>query len=487
MARGSPELTKPSKPLAIAVVQLEIAITRASVVAMLFLATLAYPVYAAKHPVPLDKGVKEDICLQCHSDLTEGKNVHPAVQMGCFTCHFVRGSGDRTHVVLKTPKTTSLCTTCHDDKKAGPSQHLHPPAAKDCVVCHEPHSSPNKSLLKKAESGGKGSNLCLQCHTQGLNVPDKGSRHPALDTGCDTCHNTHKSGNPSQAEFRFHLVKAPPALCMDCHDVKDKDLIVVHKGQPFGTADCTTCHDPHQSKVPHLMQANLHPPFADGTCDVCHAPAENGKVKLNQPQVNDVCGTCHGDVVEQISKVKVPHPGAQGNCTDCHNPHAGRYPRFLNPDPVTLCENCHSDQATALNTKIATHDPATRRCSICHMPHGGDNAKLLRAKGNDLCLTCHAADAKGLKVPGSDEVGIFSGSVLLPGDYITNAEHLKLIDGRGHPVARHPISGPDPSNPMRQISCESCHDPHAGDTSNLLVVPGFSTAPLCSQCHTKMN
>ena len=441
---------------------------------------------AAQHPVPLDKGVKEDVCLQCHGDHAEGKVVHPAVQMGCFSCHFVRGSGDSTRVVLKTPKSTILCTSCHEDKKAAAGdKRVHAPVRKDCLQCHEPHTSANKYLLKKAESGDKEHNLCLQCHTKGLNVPEKGSRHAALDMGCDTCHVTHKTGS-GKDEFKFHLTKQAPGLCMDCHDVKDKALIEAHKGQPFATADCTTCHDPHQSKSPKLMQAYLHPPFADKTCEVCHDPAVNGKVKLNQPQVAAVCSTCHDDVVKKIATAKVPHPGAQGDCTDCHNPHGGRFPRFLTPNPVAVCENCHTEQAGLLSTKSVTHGPAAVRCSICHEPHGGDRPKLLRAEGNELCLECHGPDAKGKKVADSDSISIFGGSIMLPFNFLDSTSRLPLLAGKGHPVAKHPVSGPDPSNPSKQITCLRCHVPHAGD-AGLLVVEGVSTAPLCSQCHKNIK
>ena len=450
---------------------------------LLFSLLLVSPALAAQHPVPLDKGVTEDKCLECHGELSKAKVVHPALQMGCFTCHFVRGSGDNTRVVVKTPKSTSLCTSCHADKQSTDRNKLvHAPVAKDCLDCHNPHNSENKALLKKASSGDKDSNLCLKCHNQGLNVPEKGSRHAALEMGCDTCHATHKTGDPGKAEFKFHLTKDVPSLCLDCHDVKDKKLIETHKNQPFGTADCTTCHDPHQSKSPKLLQAYVHPPFADGSCDTCHEPAQNGKVKLTQASVTAVCATCHDEAAKKIETAKFPHAGAQGDCTTCHDPHAGRYPRFVKPDPVTLCENCHTEQAEAHKTKSLTHNPVANQCSICHAPHGNDNPKLLRAKGNDLCVECHGLNATGVKVADSDQVSIFGGSVLLPSKYLERTTHLPLVGGKGHPTPKHPVNGPDPSKPGQQVTCERCHVPHAGERK-LLVISGVSTGPLCVQCH----
>ncbi len=82
--------------------------------------------------------------------------------------------------------------------------------------------------------------------------------------GCETCHVTHKVGEKGKIEFDYHLTKATPALCLDCHDPKDAGLIKAHQGQPFATANCVQCHDPHQSSQPKLMQAFTHPPFASG-------------------------------------------------------------------------------------------------------------------------------------------------------------------------------------------------------------------------------
>jgi predicted CXXCH cytochrome family protein len=463
----------------------EIALGTFSAISLLFVFLVAHPVLAAQHPVPLDKGIKEDKCLECHSELTQGKVVHSAVQMGCFNCHFVRGSGESTRVVLKTPKSTALCATCHADKKVeGPGKRVHPPVSRDCLQCHDPHKSENKALLKKVASGSKDENLCLECHNEGLNVPDKGSRHAALDMGCDTCHVTHKTGDAEKDEFAFHLTKPVPVLCVDCHDVKDSKLVEAHKGQPFAGAVCTNCHDPHQSRLSKLMQAYVHPPFADKSCEVCHEAAQDGKVKLVQADVNTLCSTCHDEVAKKIASAKFPHPGAQGDCTQCHDPHAGRYPRFVRPNPVAVCEGCHSVQAEDLKTKNVIHNPVSSQCSICHAPHGGENPELLRANGNDLCLECHGLETKGAKVADSDKLSIFSGSVLLPAKYMEQTTHLPLVSGKGHPTAKHPVSGPDPSDSAKQITCLRCHSPHAGD-SKLLVTGGINPAPLCSQCHAK--
>ena len=127
-------------------------------------------------------------------------------------------------------------------------------------------------------------------------------------------------------EFDYHLTKATPALCLDCHDAKAADLQKAHKGQPFATANCVQCHDPHQSKQAHA-DAEVHPSaFAGGDCDTCHAAPKDGKVVLTQADSKALCLTCHSEQAEKIEKAKVQHPGAQGDCIACHNPHAGKTP-----------------------------------------------------------------------------------------------------------------------------------------------------------------
>jgi len=450
---------------------------------------------AGVHPVPLEKNVDAAKCLECHEDKTKGKAVHSAIAMGCLSCHEVRVNKDVTRVKLTTSTPQALCLTCHADKDASTLKGtVHPPAVRDCVKCHDPHTSDNKNQLLKAESGEQAQNLCLTCHTQGLNVPPKGSRHAALDMGCDTCHTTHKVGEKGKQEFNNHLVKAVPELCITCHAVKDAALIKAHRDQPFGTASCTQCHDPHQSAQPKLMARFTHPPFADKTCEVCHAPAKDGKVVLTNADTKALCVTCHSDQAEKIEKAKVPHPGAQGECVACHNPHAGNSPGFLQPDPVSACLTCHSDQADQFK-EAHHHQPAFQQgCATCHEPHGGENDHLLRSKKpNDLCLECHGPDSQPKKLEAEHLVTIFNGSVKLPENYFTKNKVvvLPLKYGRGHPTDGHPVSDVvDPTDITKlraQINCMSCHQPHASAQPDLLAKDQVNNAAFCASCHKDLT
>lgn len=442
------------------------------------------------HPVPLDKNTDPAKCLECHQDKNKGKSVHSAMAAGCMSCHEIRVNKEITRVKLITARPASLCLTCHADKNAAEIKGtVHPPAVRDCTACHDPHASDNKNQLLKPVAGDAKENLCLTCHQTGLNVPQGGSHHAALDMGCDTCHTVHRTGADPTPENRFHLTKSPPALCLDCHDAKDADLQKAHNNQPFATANCLECHDAHQSASPKLMAKFTHPPFAANACDTCHAPAKDGKVVLTQTDAKSLCLTCHDDKGKLIAAAKVQHPGAMGDCTDCHSPHASSETGLPKTDSVSICLGCHSDVAD-LQKKAVHHQPAFGQgCGTCHAPHGGDNDHLLRAKGNGLCLECHGPDAAPQKLEAENALTIFNGTVKLPADYYqkNRVPVLPLRFGLGHPVDYHPVADVmDPANPNKvkaPLSCLSCHQPHASAKPDLLVRDQANNTQFCDMCH----
>jgi predicted CXXCH cytochrome family protein len=455
---------------------------------------LVVPLYADIHPVPLEKNADSAKCLECHAEKAKGKSVHTAISTGCTSCHEIRVNRDVTRVKLITTTTYGLCVTCHKDKNAAELKGtVHKPAVRDCVKCHDPHESDNKNQLLKPTSGDQKENLCLSCHTIGLNVSEKGSRHAALDMGCDACHVTHKTGEPGKPEIDFHLTKSPPALCLDCHDPSGADLQKAHQNQPFETANCLECHDPHQSATPKLMARFAHPPFADKQCEVCHAPAKDGKVVLTQDSSKALCVMCHDEKAKQIETAKVQHPGAAGDCTDCHNPHASKYPGLPKTNGVEICLGCHVDIAD-LAKKQVHHQPAfVQGCATCHEPHSGQREKLLRADGNALCLECHGPDSVPQEDKSAGLLKIFNGTVRLPDDYYKKNKVvvLPLRYGKGHPIVGHPVfdvvDPTDVTKVREKLSCLTCHRPHASAKPNLLVKDQENNTAFCDTCHKDLT
>lgn len=447
---------------------------------------------ADEHPVPLDKNTDSAKCLECHAEKAKGKNVHTAIAKGCLSCHEIRVSKDVTRVKLITATPAALCFTCHADKNpANINGTVHKPANRDCLKCHDPHTSDNQYELLKPVSGGEKENLCLSCHAIGVHTPEKGSRHAALDMGCDSCHLTHKTGPTADLEFTQHLKKPAPGLCLECHDAKDASLAKAHQNQPFEKADCVSCHNPHESDKPHLLQAFTHPPFADKQCDLCHAPAQQGKVVLTAATSKELCVMCHSDEAKVIDTAKVQHPGAMASdCTDCHNPHASREPGLPKTNRVEICLSCHAEQADMLKTKKVHHQPAFQQgCSSCHEPHGGENEHLLRAKEvNTLCLECHGPDSPDPKpLKGQLLITIFDGKVRLPQDYFKNVPVLPLKDGVGHPVEGHPVANTINTKTKMPVAltCLSCHQPHASANAGLLIKDQEPNMAFCKTCHAE--
>ncbi len=243
--------------------------------------------FAGVHPVPLDKNTDSAKCIECHTDKAKGKTVHSAIATGCTSCHEVRVNKDVTRVKLITTTPQALCLTCHADTNAAELKGtVHPPAVRDCVKCHDPHQSDNKFQLLKPTSGDKAQNLCLTCHTQGLNVPDKGSRHAALDMGCETCHVTHKTGEPGKQEFDYHLTKATPASlsrlprCQrrEPHQgaqgtaLRHRQLRAVSRSAPVGAGQADA--EVHASAVRER-----------DACDTCHAARQGRQGRAHAERI----------------------------------------------------------------------------------------------------------------------------------------------------------------------------------------------------------
>ena len=108
---------------------------------------------AARHPA-LDPNVDAAKCIKCHADKTGAKSAQRQ-RLDCLSCHEVRVNKDITRVKLITPTPARLCFTCHKDKNpATLTGRIHPPDARDCLKCHDPHKSENPALLLKPMSGG---------------------------------------------------------------------------------------------------------------------------------------------------------------------------------------------------------------------------------------------------------------------------------------------------------------------------------------------
>jgi predicted CXXCH cytochrome family protein len=167
-------------------------------------------------------------CLDCHKDLTEGRVVHAAVQMGCESCHTGVDASVIPHKFkgkkgLKADP-PDLCFQCHSkDQFTKKNQHA-PVAGGMCLSCHLPHSGPNDSLLAKEVP-----ELCKQCH--------------------------------EDVDVKPHVMVGSPPHGHSLVGIKDPK----RKGKPF---NCLSCHVPHSSAWGKLFRYEAQ--NADDLCKHCH-------------------------------------------------------------------------------------------------------------------------------------------------------------------------------------------------------------------------
>jgi predicted CXXCH cytochrome family protein len=118
-------------------------------------------------------------------------------------------------------------------KDPEPVIHLHKPYETGmCSSCHDPRSS--NGLVRE------GNALCLLCH--GKILKGKANQHVVAVEDCLICHNPHKSPNERI------LVDKVPDLCLGCHDR------AAVEEQHGSVDDCRNCHNPHASDEPKLLE-----------------------------------------------------------------------------------------------------------------------------------------------------------------------------------------------------------------------------------------
>jgi predicted CXXCH cytochrome family protein len=127
-----------------------------------------------------------------------------------------------------------LCFGCHTSVQAQfslPVRHRVGEGFMKCTDCHNPHSSSNPSMLRKA-----GSETCVGCH-----VEKRGPfvfEHAAVKVeGCVACHMPHGTVNHS-----LLLRRESRLLCLQCH-VDPSAPNVPHGRFGFTTrGECVRCH-----------------------------------------------------------------------------------------------------------------------------------------------------------------------------------------------------------------------------------------------------
>lgn len=341
--------------------------------------------------------------------------------------------GHRTHV----GEQQLACTKCHATSDGG----LNRPAAAACVGCHQERANIQHALgaqkLAADQDAGAASahaeavlSACTGCHGFS-SAPDQAA------TDCTRCHLDARSpthgklaDGPRAAGAAQSIATHATAPCTACHDV--------HKN----TAAPKPCSECHQQKVNHGHGA------ADVAtqCQVCH------EVHASAERATDKCVTCHAPG----SKQPVPHSAVftEGHtCASCHQAHD------FDRKHTNACSDCHR----AVHP-LAGHEKSA--CTSCHTPH----AVRDKIEGGAVCVTCHKDTGLVHAGKQANELGACIGC---------HVPHPpKPNQGPTACVSCHrDVGGPTHTAHAKQLTCTSCHAPHAFHLE--------LDQKLCSSCHAE--
>lgn len=230
------------------------------------------------------------------------------------------------------------------------------------------------------------------------------------------------------------------------------DLEKAYKDSPAGFqkdyfhmkehSQCTGCHI-------------LKPGMSDRKpVNIAAFPIEDRRIEEKKLAKTSTCYSCHKNIA---SYPFVHGPVAVWSCLSCHDPVTEPKYSVRKPDTKS-CYSCHKEQKEERLSKKYLHGPVnTGMCTICHNPHASEDPFFLVKSTWDLCVSCHIDKGSGKHI-----VKNFSGKNFHPTRGILN-----------------------PLRKNRELTCASCHDPHASKTPQLFRANLGSGFMLCKKCHNK--
>jgi predicted CXXCH cytochrome family protein len=205
---------------------------------------------------------------------------------------------------------------------------------------------------------------------------------------------------------------------------------------------------------PEYSVTVMHTPEKEKLCATCHNMGSASEPAGGMEKTNP-CYACH----KRMLNVPFVHgPAGTFSCAYCHGAQ-GASKHAPSKRDAELCFDCHTEMADKLKKRKYRHGPiAAGMCEICHDPHGTLYPAQLRAPINELCESCHEQIRKGPHI-------------------------VRTTTGEGHPLEGKP--DPSKKGSGRQMSCISCHNPHAGDVRYFFQNNAEDRMLLCQMCHNK--
>lgn len=429
-------------------------------------------------------------CITCHQNLVIGK-VHPIVEEGCENCHEMNQKEGKTSVSL-IQEGNSLCFMCHPEKENWEERKSPHPALEDCTTCHNPHASPNPSLLKDELPS-----LCFSCHDKKTIKKEIHKEQPVHATLCITCHNPHGNDEPHALKEKKRHPPFDEASCLACHRKTRTRKARFRVKQP------DLCYACHSDKEETFDKTYQHKPLQEGKCTACHDPHQSSQQAFLQQNPPDLCFRCHPEVKEALKHH--PHPPAEEDCFTCHDPHASNRPHLLQEDMLegdnsTLCAQCHDWED--LKPKHLSKEMEGLACTLCHNPHGSPKKHLIQATSihppfeegcdtchedgqlveeiPDLCYMCHDAIQEVVESASIPHPALEEGCTVC---HFPHASPQKFLF-RGSQIEVcgecHDMKYPFYHGVIQKVGCQACHEPHGGKKAKLLKEEGNH---LCLACH----
>jgi len=327
--------------------------------------------------------LKDEDCLQCHSDKTLTKDVN-----GKQVSLFVDGAK------LKHSIHGGMfgCVDCHTDVKT--LAHDAPPKKVTCAQCHadaqEAYS--HSYHAKTVKAGNAPAANCQDCHGgehEVLAADDAKSpvNHSNIPITCGRCHGQkflmEQNGESAQAFLSYQ------------DSVHGR---AVEKGS-LKAAVCTDCHGAHEILPASDAKSPISKASVPGTCGKCHTEIENtfnqsihGQAIARGNQLAPVCTDCHG--IHSIKSHADPNsPASQQNlsrdtCARCHEGVRLSQEFGVPGNRVNSYFDSYHGLAAEGGSVVAAN------CSSCHgvhdiLPSSDPRSTINRAHLDATCGKCH--------------------------------------------------------------------------------------------------
>jgi predicted CXXCH cytochrome family protein len=186
----------------------------------------------------------------------------------------------------------------------------------------------------------------------------------------------------------------------------------------------------------------------------------------------ETCLKCH----PAKNQEKFVHTAVGTGCQNCH--------RATNGDGKTkltlvatggdLCAKCHE-----IKKDPVLHGPyKAGKCLICHDPHTAPYPGQTRAAVNTLCLSCHMLNQPEVSVNAQIKtVTLLDGQALDLASWQSAPKISERHPNRNDVPLKQdgPVTSTASGKLDAQLSCLSCHDPHASKAEHLLHKMGDGT------------